>query len=131
MIIRFHNLLCEWKKMFDPNRVIVLKLIPSVLYYFYNRDFQLSSRTTKTKYWTEISFSWLTHLISKQHRKLFLVMLESRLYQSITVLYYSSYFFLLPNNRILQYNVLWFSIYNSYGFMLNLNTYELYHSMIK
>ena len=131
MIIRFHNLLCEWKKMFDPNRVIVLKLIPSVLYYFYNRDFQLSSRTTKTKYWTEISFSWLTHLISKQHRKLFLVMLESRLYQSITVLYYSSYFFLLPNNRILLYNVLWFSIYNSYGFMLNLNTYELYHSMIK
>ena len=125
MIIRFHNLLCEWKKMFDPNRVIVLKLIPSVLYYFYNRDFQLSSRTTKTKFWTEFSFSWLTHLISKQHRKLFLVMLESRLYQSITVLYYSSYFFLLPNNRI------WFSIYNSYGFMLNLNTYELYHSMIK
>ena len=131
MIIRFHNLLCEWKKMFDPNRVIVLKLIPSVLYYFYNRDFQLSSRTTKTKYWTEISFSWLTHLISKQHRKLFLVMLESRLYQSISVLYYGSYLFLLPNNRILQYNVLWFSIYNSYGFMLNLNTYELYHSMIK
>ena len=55
------------KKMFDPYRVIVLKLIPSVLYYFYNPDFQLSSKTTKKnldRVW--FSFSWLIHFISKQ-----------------------------------------------------------------